>query len=161
MRNRKSQSCVCKFETMEPRLCFSESMSGATMLTLSPGDAVVAGNLNNINKDDFFTIHLAKASTVHLKLTGLSADATLELIADNNHNDRFDSGETVVRSNSLGTKDESIERLLNPGTYFLRVSQSDYNVNTKYFLHASTVAFTTPDQKDTVGDDIKHAKTVV
>jgi hypothetical protein len=160
MRNEKAAAGACQFEPMEARICFSETMSGAAVMNMTSGSATVTGAINKINTDDFYCIHVTKAATVNLKLSGLSGDATLELIQDRNNNDRFDSGETVVRSNQLGTVNETISHLLDPGTYFVRVSQATTNVNTKYTLQASNQVFATPDQKDTVGDDIKHAMTI-
>src|SRR5205807_3267042 len=54
-------------------------------------------------------------------LSGLSANANLELIRDANHNGKLDSGELLASSNSPGAASESIVKSLSAGTYIAAV----------------------------------------
>jgi FG-GAP-like repeat/Leishmanolysin len=56
------------------------------------------------------------------QLTGLSADADMELISDRNRNGQVDAGEVLAFPWERGTKRESMRRFLAAGDYFLRVN---------------------------------------
>jgi hypothetical protein len=147
----------CVMQSLESRLCMSETLSGAIPLGVSPTHKAVGATLNNANRDDIYFFHFNAASTIYLRLNGLSDNATLQLIADNNHNDRYDSGETVASASVLGASTESVSHLLDAGSYFVRVAQTYVGGKTPYNLHADSVLFTTPDQRDTAGNTMAQA----
>src|SRR5262245_54195170 len=94
----KSQPSSASMESLESRQLMagsvpSSTLSGATSLLISAADQIKTGSINDVSPDDVYRIHLDKASTVYLKLTGLTANGTLELIQDRNCNNRLDSGE--------------------------------------------------------------------
>jgi hypothetical protein len=144
-------------QALEARMCLSETLSGAIPLGVDPSHKAVSGSLNNINSDDIYFFHFTKASTISLRLDGLTGNATLQLIADNNNNDRYDSGETAAAAAINGAASESVSQLLDPGSYFVRVAQTYVGVSTPYNLHACTTVFTTPNVHDTAGDTMAAA----
>jgi hypothetical protein len=144
-------------QALESRLCMSQTLSGAVALGISPSHKAVGGSLSNANRDDIYFFHFSQASTIYLRLNGLTGNATLQLIADNNGNDRYDSGETLASASVLGANCESVSHLLDPGSYFIRVAQTYIGTKTPYDLHADSVLFTTPDQHDTAGDTMADA----
>src|SRR5439155_18743239 len=64
---------------------------------------------------------LAVAATFKATLSGLSANADLQLIKDANGNLVVDSGETLASSAHTGTTAETITKSLAAGTYYVRV----------------------------------------
>ncbi|HVT87360.1 MAG TPA: pre-peptidase C-terminal domain-containing protein [Tepidisphaeraceae bacterium] len=138
----------------------SESLSGVPALNIDSNSASVSGTINNANTDDIFRVRVAKAATVAFKLQGLTGDATLELVRDSNNNNKLDSGEVIARSAQLGTRDESISRLLDAGFYFVRVSQSTRGQVAKYKLTGNVQVFATSDVKDSVANDSSQATKV-
>ena len=91
------------------------------------------GNPYGIEQDenDFYTFSIPSASTINLKLTGLTANADLYLYDSNN----YQIGESAAFSNV----DETISKILNPGTYRIKVS-SNNGANTGYNLQATASA---------------------
>ncbi|MFM6396020.1 MAG: PPC domain-containing protein, partial [Planktothrix sp.] len=91
------------------------------------------GNPYGIEQDenDFYTFSIPSASTINLKLTGLTANADLYLYDSND----YQIGESAAFSNV----DETISKILNPGTYRIKVS-SNNGANTGYNLQATASA---------------------
>ncbi|MDJ0531928.1 MAG: S8 family serine peptidase [Xenococcaceae cyanobacterium MO_207.B15] len=77
---------------------------------------------------DYYQLVLDNSANIELELTGLSADADLELL---------DSSENIISfSVNGGSNDENISELLDPGTYYIRVKPFG-NVFTDYSLEIS------------------------
>lgn len=153
------QTFACLMESLEHRLCMSATpLSGAMQVQFDTTDHSLAGILSNANRDDVFKFRMDKAGTVNLKLTGLTGDATLQLVQDRNNNNRIDNGEVIMESKNAGTANESISRLLEGGNYAICVAQANSGQNAKYTLTYSKSLFSTPDKVDTVGDDESKAK---
>jgi hypothetical protein len=70
-------------------------------------------SVNRSNTSDFYRFGLSRSSSFNINLTGLSADADIELL------DAF--GNQVAVSRLSGSASERINRFLNAGTYFIRV----------------------------------------
>ncbi|NEP38539.1 MAG: S8 family serine peptidase [Okeania sp. SIO2G4] len=82
---------------------------------------------------DYYRFHLNTTSDFNLFLSGLSADADVDLLEDKN-NDGF--GEIIDSSLAFGSASEEINvSNLNPGTYYVKVSQ--YSGDTNYNLSLS------------------------
>ncbi|NEO58748.1 MAG: S8 family serine peptidase [Okeania sp. SIO3B5] len=82
---------------------------------------------------DYYRFHLNTTSDFNLFLSGLSADADVDLLEDKN-NDGF--GEIIDYSLASGSASEEINvSNLDPGTYYVKVSQ--YSGNTNYNLSLS------------------------
>lgn len=79
---------------------------------------------------------LASTSNINISLTGLGADADLQLIRDVNNNGVVDAGEVIGSSTRSGNVDDSIN-LSNQaaGSYFVQVYQ--FGGNTNYTLRLS------------------------
>jgi hypothetical protein len=73
-------------------------------------------------------------------MDGLSANANLQLLKDNNSNNSIDKGDVIASSNKGGTLSESISETLNAGNYFIRVYSK--SGNTKYDLKFSQTSST-------------------
>jgi hypothetical protein len=95
-----------------------------------------------INQDfpdsfDYYRFNVNSLSTFNLSLTGLAADLNVELL-----NNR---GEVVSSSTNTGTTNEAIDRLLDAGTYYVKVLQGTPGASSNYWLFLNT----TPDAGDT------------
>ncbi|MGI8502613.1 MAG: pre-peptidase C-terminal domain-containing protein, partial [Hassallia sp.] len=92
--------------------------------------------VDNLDLNDFYSFNLSSRSSFHLQLDGLKADADVELIRDANNNGQFDQGEVLTASTHSGKQAESINQILDAGTYYLRV-YPDGNAKTNYKLSVS------------------------
>ncbi|MCP9296423.1 MAG: PPC domain-containing protein [Planktothrix agardhii LY1] len=92
------------------------------------------GNPHGIKQDetDYYTFSIPSASSVNLKLTGLTANADLYLYDSN--------GSQIANSSDFSSVDETISQNLNAGTYRIGVL-SNNSANTGYNLQASASAF--------------------
>jgi hypothetical protein len=84
------------------------------------------------DSNDYYSFSLAQAGNFSLSLTGLSADADVQLLSSN--------GSVLNSSVKGGSTAESISQFLNAGSYAVRVYR--YSGNTTYTL---TLAATPPD----------------
>ncbi len=82
---------------------------------------------------DYYKFTLSQESTVSLALTGLSANASLQVLKSN--------GTSAAISDNSGTADETISTTLAAGTYYIRVY--DTVGSTAYTLSASATATAT------------------
>lgn len=82
--------------------------------------------------NDYFKFSVSAPATLGAKLSGLSADADLQLIRDANGNGAVDPGEVLASSTRGGTSDETVLQSLAAGTYFVRVYP--YSGSTSYKL---------------------------
>ncbi|MDX2242040.1 MAG: cadherin-like domain-containing protein [Leptolyngbyaceae cyanobacterium bins.302] len=69
---------------------------------------------------DYFRFTLASASSFSLSLTGLGANADVELLDSIGNSVTVDS--VLLRSSNEGTLPDAINTILNPGTYYIRVT---------------------------------------
>ena len=92
---------------------------GALTATQSFSDWVGSADTN-----DYYKLNVERQSKFSLSLTGLSADADVQLLNS--------SGTVISRSTAGGITSESITRELSAGTYYVRVYQ--YSGNTNYTL---------------------------
>jgi FG-GAP-like repeat/Bacterial pre-peptidase C-terminal domain len=77
------------------------------------------------DRDDFYRFTVNQAGIFTANLTGLSGDADVRLIQDQNNNGQIDPGEVLAWQWERGTVSEAIRKALNPGTYFLQVMSSN------------------------------------
>ncbi len=93
--------------------------------------------VGNSDSRDTYSFSLNTSGNFNLSLTGLSADADVRLIQDNNSNGIIDAGEReIALSESSGNSDESINRDLSAGNYIVDVYR--YRGNSNYRLALST-----------------------
>src|SRR2546423_7747044 len=96
-------------ERLEDRRLMSVSLSGATNLGTLTGRRTFADSVNgSTNTQDVRKFTMAVAGTFSASLSGLSANADLQLIKDTNNNLIVDSGETLATSANTGTTTDAI-----------------------------------------------------
>jgi len=100
-------------------------------------DWVGASDIN-----DFYRFSLTSRSSLNIAIDGLSANADLQLIQDNNSNSSIDPNDVIASSNKSGNASESILATLNAGNYFIRVysKSGDTQYNLKIFQNFSPSA---------------------
>jgi hypothetical protein len=121
---------------------YNLNISGAGP-TIDPGSAPLSaldlGNLSRRSRSwndfvgttdtsDYYHFELSENGNFHLRLTGLSADADVQLLNR--------TGDLIASSTMDGTLPESIDRYLAAGDYYVRVYQ--YNGDTNYSLNLNT-----------------------
>jgi hypothetical protein len=80
------------------------------------------------DNDDFYRVTLERPALVHIGLSGLSANANLQLIVDGNSNGEIDPGETIATSARSGaTSEEILTRI--QGTFYVRVNRVSGDTN--------------------------------
>ena len=86
------------------------------------------------DKNDFYRFNLPGMSNLNLSLSGLTANADVQVIRDVNQNGTVDLGEVVASSTLQGTASELINlQGLDTGFYFVRVDGAEDN--TSYTLN--------------------------
>ncbi|MGA7935467.1 MAG: FG-GAP-like repeat-containing protein, partial [Kovacikia sp.] len=74
-----------------------------------------------LDSDDYYTFTLNRSSSFTLSLTGLTADANVEVLDKVTGAVVTDANGIVLRSTNTGTLTESINTILNAGTYYIHV----------------------------------------
>ena len=95
---------------------------------------------------DFYMFFLNAPSQFTATLSGLGADADIQLIQDLNNNGEIDAREILGISTQGGTTQDSISRYLDAGVYYVRVAP--YSGNTAYNLNLQATNLSTPDYTD-------------
>ena len=110
------------------------------------------GNFNGLATDDtdYYQFTLTENSTVNLKLSGLSQDATLYL-----HQAESLGGAVIQISANTGSADENITRNLRPGTWFVFVLHGGEGTNYKFEASAISLGAI---PVDNAGDSFEQAK---
>ncbi|WP_181357624.1 cadherin-like domain-containing protein [Stenomitos frigidus] len=90
----------------------------ASIQTLTEFIGVNAGTLD---ANDYYSFKLTRASSFTLSLTGLSANADVQILTSAGAIATGTDGSSLSSSNT-GTLAESINNILDPGTYYIRVS---------------------------------------
>jgi glucose/arabinose dehydrogenase len=85
--------------------------------------------------NDFYRIVVAAPSTLNAALSGLVANADLQLL--NN------SGGVIQTANAIGSANDAIALALSPGTYYLRVYQAAADQSTNYSLTTTLTPLST------------------
>ena len=109
--------------------------------------------VGSADTNDYYSFNVATPSNFSLSLTGLSADADVQLL------DR--SGGVISRSTASGNTSESITRQLSAGNYYVRVYQCSGDTNYSLSLTATDVAPTpspTPIPTDWYSQNLKDAQ---
>jgi hypothetical protein len=125
-------------EQLEPRLLLNAdtlatainvgTLSGTRMFN----DAVSVSDIN-----DYYRFNLAGRALFGLSLTGLSADADVDLLSA--------AGSVIAGSHNAGSSPEIIASTLEAGTYYARVFRYSGNTNYTLGLAAVSVPVTPPD----------------
>jgi uncharacterized repeat protein (TIGR01451 family) len=146
--------------------------AGSTLATAFNLGTLTASTQNdfvgNVDPTDYYRFTLTNPSGVTLKLSGLSADADLELSQDKNADGVISSDEVIQLSEETDNQDENINIAALPvGDYFVKVSQ--YDGDTNYSLELTPTTATGVDLQVTVtpvttpltlGDQVSYTVTV-
>ena len=105
--------------------------------------------VGSVDTNDYYKFNVGTQSNFSLSLTGLSADADVELLNS--------SGGVIAISQNCGTTSESITRQLSAGTYYARVYP--YSSDTTYGLSLNATAVA-PAPIDNAGNTLATARAV-
>ena len=105
--------------------------------------------VGSVDTNDYYKFNVGTQSNFSLSLTGLSADADVELLNS--------SGIRIAISQNCGTTSESITRQLSAGTYYARVYP--YSGDTTYGLSLNATAVA-PAPIDNAGNTLATARNV-
>jgi hypothetical protein len=111
------------------------SLAAARNLGVLSGERSYSDFVGNSDRDDFYRFDLTGRTVFDLSLTGLSADADVQLLDS--------AGRAIASSTRGGNQSEAISRTLDAGTYFVRVYQ--YSGDTNYALTLRARADGPPD----------------
>ena len=146
--------------------------AGSTLATAFNLNTLTASTqsdfVGNVDPTDYYRFTLTNPSGVTLKLSGLSADADLELSQDKNGDGVISSDEVIQLSEETDNQDENINIAALPaGDYFVKVSQYDGDTNYSLALTPTTatgvdlqVTVTPVTTPLTLGDQVSYTVTV-
>lgn len=104
------------------------SAAEAMALGRLSGSRTVTDAVSSLDRNDFFKFSIGQAGAFNLRLTGMTADADVQLLGGD--------GRTVLATaQNSGAANESMTRNLTAGDYYVRVYQ--YSGNTNYSLSLS------------------------
>ncbi len=120
--------------------------------TLATARAITVGSsttsytdwVGSTDTNDYYRFTLANSADFNLSLTGMTADADVQLL--------YSSGSPIASSTNGGTASESITRQLSAGTYYIRVYP--YSGNTNYNLAVSATGI------DLAGNTLATARAI-
>lgn len=107
------------------------SLGDARNLGVFSGNIAFNDFVGASDSNDFYRFQLSQASDFSLALSGLAADADVQLLNA--------SGQVISSSTRGGTSSESLNQVLNQGTYYIRVYPFAGS-STNYRLHLSSTA---------------------
>jgi len=128
--SRSTPSCL--LESLESRTLLSADLAGNTLATaravsLTATATTFADSVGSTDTNDYYSFTLVSKSNFSLALTGLSADADVQLLSS--------TGAHLATSQRPGTSTEAIAGTLNAGSYYIRVYP--YSGTTNYNLTVS------------------------
>ncbi|MBI3707629.1 MAG: pre-peptidase C-terminal domain-containing protein, partial [Proteobacteria bacterium] len=119
---------------------------------LSIVPTIVSDDIGPQDTQDFWRINVTEGGLVDIRLSGLRADANLELVTG--------SGETIAASRNGGTAAESISQFLDAGVYFLRVFGATPTAATSYDLSVQVRPTVGPNNADNTRDGARDLGTI-
>jgi Beta-propeller repeat/Bacterial pre-peptidase C-terminal domain len=129
------------------------TLNNARQITLNTTTDTYADWVGLSDTNDFYRFSVGFTSKLNLVLNGLSGNADVELIRDINNNGIVDIGEVIQRSTASGITAESINSILDTGTYYIRVNP-DGGANTGYKLNVSAIP------EDYAGNNLSNARQI-
>jgi hypothetical protein len=109
------------------------SLNTARSFTITTNSQIFTDKISLKDPNDYYKFTLECRSSFQLALTGLKANANVQLIQDGNGNGIADRREVIASSQRSGNKAELIDTTLEAGTYYIRVYPKD-KAKTKYDL---------------------------
>ncbi|MGF1492760.1 MAG: S8 family serine peptidase [Microcoleaceae cyanobacterium] len=130
------------------------TLATARNLDLVEGSQTFSDFVGSSDPIDLYEFETDQTSNFSVSLTGLTADADLQLIQDRNQNGTVDFDDVVAGSYAAGDAAESLEiEGLEPGTYFLDILQ--YLGDTDYDLTVTLETLFVPE--DNAGNTLDQA----
>ena len=125
--------------------------------TLATARAITVGSsttsytdwVGSTDTNDYYRFSLANSGNFNLNLTGMTADADVQLLNS--------SGSLIASSTNDGTASESITGQLSAGTYYIRVYP--YSGDTNYNLSVSAVSLAPVNNLSLIGDNTNNVLT--
>ncbi|NES97573.1 MAG: hypothetical protein F6K32_20630, partial [Desertifilum sp. SIO1I2] len=140
------------------------SLATATDLGELVDEINVNDFVSNSDPDDYYRFSLSQETGFAMFLSGLTADADVELIQDKNNNGVVDDGEVIGRSEEAGVDPEYVDvARLAPDTYYVRVLEFDGDTPYQLDLLASrdsgvdAEVFTTIDANQTIQENLESS----
>ncbi|MBE9244514.1 S8 family serine peptidase [Microcystis aeruginosa LEGE 00239] len=121
------------------------TLATARAITVGPSTTSYTDWVGSTDTNDYYRFTLANSSNFNLGLTGMTADADVQLLNS--------SGSVIVSSVWAGTASESITRQLSAGTYYIRVYPYQ-SANTNYNLAVSATSI------DLAGNTLATARAI-
>jgi trimeric autotransporter adhesin len=123
-----------------------DSLSSARSVLVGATPTVITDAIGNGDPNDYYRFNVTSAGQFSLSLSGLSADAEVDLLNANG---------TVIKSSTNGSSDsESIVQALTAGTYYVRV----YPYNSAATAYSLSLALATP--TDLAGNSLDTARQI-
>ncbi|NJO39457.1 MAG: hypothetical protein HC769_09025 [Cyanobacteria bacterium CRU_2_1] len=98
----------------------------AKPVTVRPKATNYGDRIGGTDPEDFYRVRLKQRSRLTIKITGLRANANLELLQDRNSDGQVDPGEGVASSRAPNRQTDFIDiEGITAGTYFVRVFPKD------------------------------------
>lgn len=112
----------------------NNSLSAATEIVLTEP---ISGQVDRGDLNDFYRFSTAESGVFTAELSGLTGDADVRLIRDENQNGEIDFGEVIAWQWERGSQDESIRQFVDPGDYIVQVfsyndSNAEYQLGTNF-----------------------------
>ena len=135
-----------------------------TAISNDPGNTLASAESQNsaiftrsdrvdaLDKNDFYRFNITQSGIFTANLTGLTGDADVRLIQDQNNNGLIDQGEVIAWQWERGNGSETLRRFLGSGTYFLEVMSYNQQ-SSNYTVGTGFTASATDDQRFSIGID--------
>lgn len=104
------------------------------------GEAQVRSDFVDGNdREDIYKFNLDSFKKVGLYLYDMSSNAQLDLIKDINGNGQVEPDELIIASQAKGAAQDRIDRILGPGSYFVRVSHAQRDTTYNLWLEGTPI----------------------
>ncbi|WP_179198251.1 VCBS repeat-containing protein, partial [Nostoc sp. T09] len=113
------------------------TLSTALNLNFSSNSQTFSDWIGVDDTNDYYRLNISGRSSLNLALTNLSANLNIDLLNS--------SGGLIARSENANSIAESINRILDVGSYYLRVYQGTNNASTNYSLTVAVQSNSQPD----------------
>jgi len=123
--------------------------SAARAITVGSSSTSYTDWVGSTDTNDYYRFSLANSGNFNLNLTGMTADADVQLLNS--------SGSLIASSTNGGTASERITGQLSAGTYYIRVYP--YSGDTNYNLSVSAVSLAPVNNLSLIGDNTNNVLT--
>ncbi|MGB6294790.1 MAG: pre-peptidase C-terminal domain-containing protein [Rivularia sp. (in: cyanobacteria)] len=125
---------------LTPRDFAGNTLNRARLISVGSRTTNFTDWVGRTDTNDYYRFTLNQNSNFKLSLSGLKANADVQLIQDINGNSRIDANEILGSSNLKGNSTESIIVPLSSGQYFVRIYPGENGINTTYNLSLSNTS---------------------